>query len=130
MNDGLREINELSGVWGSFVSNNRGEVILNRTPPDLDKSVLGNISRQILELVVSSADQFKDLSEIVFHFAEKKLFVVDLNKAILIVVCTPSVDISLLRMTINVVRTTWDDDAKVQTLLHKNYMERVGLDQE
>ena len=125
MKDGLREINDLSGVWGSFVSNNLGELILSRTPPDLDKSALDNISRQIVELVVSSGDQFKDFSEIVFHYAQKKLFVVDLEKAILTVVCTPSVDISLLRMTINVVRTNWDDDTKVQNLLQKNYMERV-----
>ena len=124
MKDGLSEINDLSGVWGSFVSNNRGEVMLSRTPPDLEKPVLEDISRQILELVVSSGEQLKELSEIVFHYAQKKLFIVDLEKAFLTVVCTPSVDLSLLRMTINVVRTNWDDDTKVQTLLNNNYMER------
>jgi predicted regulator of Ras-like GTPase activity (Roadblock/LC7/MglB family) len=124
MRDGLREINDLEGVWGSFLANNRGEIILSATPPDLKKPVLENVSNQVLEVLASSADQVKGLSEVVFHYAQKKLFVVDLESAILGVVCTPSVDVSLLRMTVNVVRTNWEDDAKVQATLRKNYLER------
>jgi hypothetical protein len=60
----------------------------------------------------------------VFYYSQKKLFVLDLGKAILAVVCTPSVDLSLLRMTANVVRTEWDDDPKVQTFLDKNNLDR------
>jgi hypothetical protein len=86
--------------------------------------VLENISSQVIEVLASSADHIERLSEVVFHYAQKKLFVVDLEKAILAVVCTPSVDVSLLRMTINVVRTNWEDDTKVQTSLKKNYLER------
>jgi predicted regulator of Ras-like GTPase activity (Roadblock/LC7/MglB family) len=125
MKDGLKEINELIGVWGSFIANNRGDVFLSLTPPGLKKPVLENISRQAIELLVSSGDRIQDLSEIVFHYSQKKLFIVDLEKAILAVVCTPSVDISLLRMTVNVVKTSWDSDEKVQSLLQKNYLERV-----
>ena len=125
MKDGLKEINELSGVWGSFISNNRGEVLLNVSPPTLNKAVLENISRQALDLFVSAGDQIKDLRELVFHYSQKKLFVLDLEKAILGVVCTPSVDISLLRMTANVVITGWEADNKVQTILQKNYLERI-----
>jgi predicted regulator of Ras-like GTPase activity (Roadblock/LC7/MglB family) len=115
----------LIGVWGSFIANNRGDVFLSLTPPGLKKPVLENISRQAIELLVSSGDRIQDLSEIVFHYSQKKLFIVDLEKAILAVVCTPSVDISLLRMTVNVVKTSWDSDEKVQSLLQKNYLERV-----
>ena len=124
MRDGLREINDLNGVWGSFLSNNRGEIILRATPPDLKEPVLENISNQVLEVLSSSADQIKELSEVVFHYAEKKLFIVDLERAILGVVCTSSVDVSMLRMTVNVVRTNWEDDAKVQASLKKNFLER------
>ena len=125
MKEGLKEINDLSGVWGSFISNNRGEVMLNVTPPTLNKAVLENISRQALDLLVSSEDQIKDLREMVFHYSQRNLFVLDLGKAILGVVCTPSVDISLLRMTANVVITGWEGDQKVQTLLDNNYLERI-----
>jgi predicted regulator of Ras-like GTPase activity (Roadblock/LC7/MglB family) len=125
MKDGLKEINDLSGVWGSFIADNRGEIMFSVTPPDLKEPLLEDISSQILELLVSSVEHLKELSEIVFHYAQKKLFVVDLEDAILAVVCTPSVDISLLRMSVNVVRTGWDDDPKVQTLLKKNSLERL-----
>jgi len=125
MKAGLKEINELEGVWGSFISNNWGEIVFNVTPPGLNKAVLENISRQVLELMVSSDNQIKELKEMVFHYSQRKLFVLDLEKAILGVVCTPSVDISLLRMTANVVITEWEGDKKVQGLLKENYLERV-----
>lgn len=125
MKAGLKEINELSGVWGSFISNNRGQIMLNVSPPTLNKAVLENISRQVLDLLISSGDQIKDLGEMVFHYSQKKLFVLDLEKAILGVVCTPSVDISLLRMTANVVITGWENDQKVQAVLQDNYLERI-----
>ena len=124
MRAGLREINDLQGVWGSFLANNQGEIILSAAPPDLNKPVLESISSQIIEVLDSSSKGIEGLSEIVFHFDQKKLFVVDLEKAILAVICTPSVDVSLLRMTVNVVRTTWEDDAKVQVTFEKNFTER------
>jgi predicted regulator of Ras-like GTPase activity (Roadblock/LC7/MglB family) len=125
MKDGLKEINELNGVWGSFIANNRGEVLLSLTPPQLKEQVLEAVSSQVIELIVSAGEQVKDLSEMVFHFSQKKFLVIDLEKAILAVVCTPSVDLSLLRMTVNVVCTGWDEDPKVQTYLEKNNLERV-----
>lgn len=125
MKNGLREINDLSGVWGSFVANNQGEVILSAVPPDLKKPVLENIARQTLELLVSAGEHVNGLSEVVFHYSQKKLFVFDLEKAVLCIICTPSVDLSLLRMTVNVIKTGWDDDVKVQAELDKHYQERL-----
>jgi len=40
--------------------------------------------------------------------------VLDFEQVVLIVFCTPSVDISLLRMTINVITTRWKSDKKIQ----------------
>ena len=121
----MKEINELNGVWGSFIANIRGEVLLSLTPPQLKEQVLEAVSSQVIELIGSSGDQVKELSEMVFHFSQKKFLVIDLEKAVLAVVCTPSVDLSLLRMTVNVIRTGWDEDPKVQTYLEKNNLERV-----
>ena len=125
MIDGLREINELTGVWGSLICNNMGEVIENVTPPGLNKSALENITHHIVELVSTAGDQMENLSESVLYYSQKKLFVVDLEKAVLVVISTPSVDISLLRMIVNGVRVRWDGDAKVQKLLQKNFTERL-----
>ncbi len=124
MRDGLKEINELNGVWGSFVADNQGGIILNAAPPSLEADALETISRHVLEVLAASADRIQGLSEAVFHYSDKRLFVVDLEKAILAVICTPSVDISLLRMTVNVVRTQWEDDAKIQQALMDNFLAR------
>jgi predicted regulator of Ras-like GTPase activity (Roadblock/LC7/MglB family) len=124
MIEGLKEINSLVGVWGSFIANNRGEVLQSVTPPQLKDAVLETLGSLVIELLVSSDDQLDAVSEMVFYFSQKKLFVLELEKAILTVVCTPSVDLSLLRMTTNVVRTEWDDDPKVQTFLDKNNLAR------
>ena len=125
MKDGLREINELTGVWGSLIFNNQGEVIMNATPPGLNKSALENITQHIIELVSTAGDQIENLSETVLYYSQKKLFIVVLEKAVLVVICTPSVDIFMLRMIVNGVRMRWDGDKKVQKLLQKNFIERL-----
>jgi hypothetical protein len=62
---------------------------------------------------------------VVLHFAQRKLFVLDLEKVILVVICTPSVDISLLRMTANVVVTNWKTNPKIKKQLKKRFVERL-----
>jgi len=125
MKDGLREINDLTGVLGSLICNNQGEVMMNATPPGLNKSALENITHHIIELISTAGDQIENLSETVLYYSQKKLFIVDLEKAVLVVICTPSVDISLLRMIVNGVRMRWDGDVKVQKSLQKNFTERL-----
>ena len=124
MKDGLREINELIGTWGSLVCNNQGEIIQSNTPPDLNSSVLENINRHVISVFSRAGEEIQGVSEVVFHYSEKKLFALDLEKAFLIVICTPSVDVSLLRMTVNIVRTNWEGDEKVQKQLQNNLVER------
>ena len=125
MNIGLREINELNGAWGSLICNNQGEIILSVVPPDMNKTSREKITRQAVEMMSVAGESVKGLSEAVLHYSEKKLFIVDLEKAILLVICTPSIDISLLRMTVNVIRANWDGDAKVQKQLQESFVERI-----
>ena len=124
MKDGLREINELVGIWGSLVCDNQGNVIQAETPPGLNKASQENINRHILDLLISSRDSVEGLSEAVLYYEERKVFVQDLEKALLVVFCTPSVDISLLRMTVNLVLANWEDDPKVQKIFQDNLVER------
>lgn len=125
MKDGLQEINELIGVWGSLLCNNQGDVIVNSSPPELNKASLENVTRHVVELIFSAGESVQGLSEAVMHFSQKKLFVLDLEQVILVVICTPSIDISLLRMTVNVVKTRWEGDVKVQKQMKKHFIERV-----
>jgi predicted regulator of Ras-like GTPase activity (Roadblock/LC7/MglB family) len=125
MKAGLQEINGTAGVWGSLLCNNQGEVIENLSPPALNKSTLENISRHVVELIARVGNSLSGLNEIVLHYQERKVFAVDLEQALLVVICTPSVDIPLLRMSVNVVLTNWNSDSKVQKQLEKHFVERI-----
>ncbi len=125
MKKGLEEINQLVGIWGSLICNNQGEIILGNTPPGLNKSALENINRNGISMFTSANGSMQGISEAVLHYEERKLFVLDLEKVFLIVICTPSVDISLLRMTVNVLLSRWDGDQKVQKEINKRFVERI-----
>ena len=124
MKNGLREINELAGIWGSLVCDNQGNLILAETPPGLNKASQENINRHILDLFNTTGQSVDEISEVVLHFSERKVFAQDLEKGLLVVFCTPSVDISLLRMTVNLVLANWEDDPKVQKTFKDNFVER------
>jgi len=80
--------------------------------------------RQAVEMMYGASESVQGLSEAVLHYSDRKLFVVDLEKAFLFVICTPSIDISLLRMTVNVVRANWDADTGIQKQLQESFVER------
>ncbi len=125
MKAGLQEINETVGVWGSMLCTNRGEIIVNISPPALNKPTLENISRHVIELLSTAAGRLEDLEEVVFHYQDRKVLVMDLVQAVLIVICTPSVDIPLLRMSVNVVVSRWKSDPAVQKEIKKSFVERI-----
>ena len=125
MKDGLREINELVGVWGSLICNNQGEIIQGETPPGLNKSALENINRNVISMFTAAGETMQNISEAVLHYSEKKLFVLDLEKAFLVVICTPSIDIPLLRMTVNIVLSRWESDPKIQKEFKNRLVERI-----
>ncbi len=125
MKSGLKEINETVGVWGSLLCDNQGSIIESQTPPALNKVALENISRHLLETFQTINAELAGMKEIVLHFKQRKLFAVDIQQALLIVVCTPSVDIPLLRMSVNVVLAGWQSDPKIKKQLEKAFIERL-----
>jgi predicted regulator of Ras-like GTPase activity (Roadblock/LC7/MglB family) len=125
MKQGLDEINDLVGVWGSLVCSNSGEMIAQLIPPGINKPTIRNTTQHIIDLLVSADKAQEGLNEIVLHFSDKKIFILDLNVAILVIICTPSVDISLLRLTANIVINNWENDQKIQKQLNDHFVERV-----
>lgn len=125
MKAGLKEINDLEGIWGSLILNNQGGVIINACPPGLSGAALSNISNHLIELLSSAGSSLAGLSEIVLHYQQRRLFLLDLEQAVLVVFCTPTADIPLLRMTANVVVTNWQSDPKVQKQFQGHFVERL-----
>ena len=117
MKQGLQEINDLVGVWGSLVCDNQGKMIAGAPPPALNDSILENISQHCVELLSTAGEHLQGLEEMILYYQQRRLFLHDLEDAVLIVMCTPSIDISLLRLTVNVVLTRWESDPKIQKLL-------------
>lgn len=125
MNQGLTNLNELEGVWGSFICNNQAKILASALPSSLNKSNAENIARHVLDVISTGGDTIQELQEVVIYFQQRRLFILDLQQAILVVICDPSVDISLLRMTVNILTTSWESDANVQKQLIMNYEERL-----
>jgi predicted regulator of Ras-like GTPase activity (Roadblock/LC7/MglB family) len=124
MKNGLKEINETPGVWGSLISNNQGSLIEDLSPPALNKATLENVSRHVLDMIGTLGEDLVGLNEVVLHYTQRKVFAVDIQQALLIVICTPSVDIALLRMSVNVVLARWQGDPKIQKQFGKAFVER------
>jgi predicted regulator of Ras-like GTPase activity (Roadblock/LC7/MglB family) len=124
MKSGLREINEIDGVWASLVCDNQGNMIEVNSPPALNESDLENIPSNVLDLMTTTSGQLEGLEEVVIHYQERTVFALDLTQAVLVVIGTPSVDVSLLRLSVNVVLARWMEDTSVQKLLKKRFVER------
>jgi predicted regulator of Ras-like GTPase activity (Roadblock/LC7/MglB family) len=125
MKKSLIEINELSGVSGSLLCNNQAAIISSDPPADINKAALENIIRHCVEFLSTSSLSVQGLMEIVIHFQQRKVFILDLEQAILVVLCKPSIDISLLRMTINLITSRWQTDSKIQKQLNDIFIERL-----
>jgi len=117
MKNGLLEINQVLGVWGSILCSNQGALFESAPPTGFNKTTLEDIGQQAVDLLSSAEKSVTGLTEAVIHYSDRIMFLVDLEQAILIVFCTPSVDISMLRMTVNVITTRWQSDKKVQKRL-------------
>ena len=113
MEQGLQEINELKGVWGSIYCDNQGKIIASAPPPGYDKPKLEEISRLCVDTLSDGSEFIQNLGEMTFLYQRTHLFVLDLKKGVIIVICTPSIDISLLRMSINVVTSRWEGEKKI-----------------
>ena len=125
MNQGLKEINELEGVWGSFICNNQAKILASALPPSLNKSNVENIARHVVEVISTGSETIQELQEVVIYFQQRRLFILDLQQALLVVIGDPGVDISLLRMTVNILTTSWESDANIQKQLIMSYEERI-----
>lgn len=113
MKQGLQEINNLDGVWGSMVCSNQGEIISSAPPSGIEPSELEEISHLCVETLSDGSEFIEGLGEMTFFYQQKHLFVLDLKNAVMIVFCTPSIDVSLLRLTINLVTTRWKEENKM-----------------
>jgi predicted regulator of Ras-like GTPase activity (Roadblock/LC7/MglB family) len=113
MKQGLSEINEIKGVWGSMVCDNQGNILASAPPSGFDDPILEEISRICVETLSDGSEFIPELGELTFYYQKNHLFVLDLKRAAMIIFCTPGIDISLLRLSINLVTARWEEQKKI-----------------
>jgi predicted regulator of Ras-like GTPase activity (Roadblock/LC7/MglB family) len=111
----LADINGVAGVRGSFICDNRGEVIANATPTGLDTVTLNGIGRHVTLTLAALETAGEAICDLDFTYEEARLVVRDLANAVLVVLCEPQVDIAMLRLTLNVAVAHCEDDGEIQS---------------
>jgi len=85
MDQVLAEINALDGVLGSFICDNRGNVIVNAVPANLNIAVLRGISRQVTQAIAARIQN--GIQEIDLTYEGIRVLIRALNQAALVVIC-------------------------------------------
>ncbi len=127
MENGLNEIQSVQGVQACFVADNVGKIYASAPGPGLDDRDLQDISRLCLEALVA-VDQVEDqITELDFSTSAATVLVRDYNSYILVILCDPDVNTSLIRLSINVVSSQWQEDQNIQRRIENHQMVREVL---
>lgn len=124
MQEGLQEILDLTGVETGVVVDNRGSPFIRMGSMRFTEEQLQEIGAIILHSLASLESAGAAGDDLEFFFEEYHILVRDLDQAILYVICQPSVNVSLLRMTSNVVINRWKDAPEAKRILKKHAVRR------
>ena len=124
MEEGLREILAVSEVEGCLLFDNQGQLLrregaISHGQNEWDQA--GELLVQTLATLESGYKEFRDLD---IYFKDKRLVLRDLEKAVLVVICDPELDVALLRLTMNVVINRWKENSKVQRYFNDHHTQR------
>lgn len=126
MEASLAEISGVPGVRGSFICDSRGEMIVGAVATGLD-AALDGVGREVTQTMAALDMIGEAKRELDFAYSRTRVVVYDLEKAVLIVLCEPKVDISLLRLTLNVVTTRLKGHRDIQAQLDAREVEKEVL---
>lgn len=122
----LKEINELPGVRGAFICDGNGVIISSAMPPTYHQEV-GNIGREVVQVVVLLQVLGEETDILDFLFADGRILVNGLTDFSLIVFCDPNIDISMLRLKTNVALAEIRRDGKFKKHMQKVSQGKKGL---
>jgi hypothetical protein len=124
MEQGLAQISADPRVGGAFICDNRGEVIVSSSPAVLATVTMTTMGREVARIVEALEAAGRPASRLDFSYSTWRLLAMDLSDAILLVVCYANADMSFVRMTADIVLTSWRRDAEVQRRLQRHRVER------
>lgn len=146
----LQAVNNVPNVTGSYLTNNRGEVLMSlsqqRSSPEADAQLALRMVQMLaaLEMLGESADEISLQFEqgLVTLYAKLGILLetkYGVEEVFLAVVTTPKVNLSMLRMTLKVAATKLKGEPAVRglavsaqvdrrNLLQRNYLDEAGLE--
>jgi hypothetical protein len=123
----LEQVGAVPGVGGSFVCDNRGEVIVSSDPAVLATVTMTTIGREVGRAFVALEAAQQPANRLEFVYDSWRLSAHDLGDAVFFVVCQPDADMALVRMTADVVIAGWRKSANAQKRLQQRRAERTAL---
>jgi hypothetical protein len=125
MEVGLKEILDIADVRACLLFDNQGQLLKEVGHDDLLERFepMGEPAVQSLATLTSEGSE---CTHIDYVFDRFRVVIKDLGKAVLIVICQPRVDISLLRLTMGVVTNRWDEDPQVRKFLDVHDKKKIG----
>ena len=127
--EGLQDLQQIPDVESVLVYDNQGAVLRSRGPILLDPSGLETAGRLILSTLSSLAVSAEPYMDLDIQYANRRVYVKDLEKVVLVLICNESVDMSLVRLSLNVITQSWKENKQVQRFMKKHHRERIPGDQ-
>lgn len=123
----LDQVGAIPGVGGSFVCDNRGDVIVSSDPAVLATVTMTTIGREVGRAFFALEAAYQPSARIEFVYNSWRLLAHDIGDAVFFVVCHPEADVAMVRMTVEVVIAGWRSDASAQRKLQQRRAERAAL---
>ncbi len=102
MDELLQEIKILPGVFGVFVSVDKPDIIFSYVPDGYDHETLKLMGGSLLRIIKMNASCQLSVNSVEMQFAEAKVLVKNIcDGALLVILCEPEANFSLINMTSN-----------------------------
>lgn len=125
MEEGLAEILDVADVKACLLFDNQGNVLREMAQVDLHPDQIQEIGSLVLPFLAALETENGDYTDVEYVFERSRVVLKDLEKAVLVVICQLEVDISLLRLTMNVVMNQWDESPQVRKFLKTHQKPRL-----
>ena len=112
----LEELKRISGVNSVYIVNNKAELIDGLLDPTLTQDKASKLAERIVKIYAIGiyGKVKRKSSEIELLFENGRVFSVDCEQFVIILVCTNAVAISMVRLTTNVIIRSLMDDKTIK----------------
>lgn len=126
----LQDICTVPGVATAFVCDNGGKAVARSEPVVLATVMMDDMGAAIAQAFGAIDASYRVAERVEFVYNTWRLFARDLKPGIVCVVCRPNADMSLVRMTVDMVAIAWRDDPQVSRRLQQRQVSRRDLVEE